>query len=38
MNFGYKGYERTERLDFVVGIESEFYAQMHELYQQRIET
>lgn len=38
MNFGYSGYDRNEMLDFVVGVESEFYPQIRELYEQRIET
>ena len=37
MNFGHSGYDRDEMLDFVVGVESQFYPQISELYQRRID-
>ena len=37
MNFRDRGYDREELLDFVVGVESQFYPQIGNLYQQRIE-
>ena len=37
MNFGHSGYDRDEMLDFVVGVESQFYPQIGVLYQRRID-
>jgi hypothetical protein len=37
MNFGHSGYDRDEMLDFVVGVESQFYPQIVVLYQRRID-
>jgi hypothetical protein len=37
MNFGHSGYDRDEMLDFVVGVESQFYPQIGKLYERRIE-
>jgi hypothetical protein len=37
MNFAHSGYHRDDLLDFVVGVESEFYPQIGELYTRRID-
>jgi hypothetical protein len=37
MNFGHDGYNLDRMLRFVVGVESEFYPQIGELYERRIE-
>jgi len=37
MNFGDSGYDGDELLDFVVGVESQFYPQLGNLYLRRIE-
>ena len=37
MNFGHSGYDRDEMLDFVVGVESQFYPQIGKLYEWRID-
>ena len=37
MNFGYDGYDLDRMLRFVVGVESQFYPQIGELYERRIE-
>jgi hypothetical protein len=37
MNFGHSGYDRSELLGFVVGVESQFYPQISALYRRRIE-
>ena len=37
MNFGHSGYDRDQLLDFVVGVESQFYPQIGKLYERRIE-
>jgi hypothetical protein len=37
MNFGGSGYQPGDLLDFVVGLESEFYPQIGELYERRID-
>jgi hypothetical protein len=37
MNFGRSGYDRDQMLDFVVGVESQFYPQIGKLYERRIE-
>ena len=37
MNFGHSGYNRDQLLDFVVGVESQLYPQIGNLYERRIE-
>ena len=37
MNFRHSGYDRDDLLGFVVDVESQFYPQIGELYQRRIE-
>jgi len=37
MNFRHRGYDRDDLLGFVVDVESQFYPQIGELYQRRIE-
>jgi hypothetical protein len=37
MNFGHSGYDRSELLGFVAGVESQFYPQIGALYGRRIE-
>jgi len=37
MNFRHTGYDRDDLLGFVVGVESQFYPQIGELYERRIE-
>ena len=37
MNFGWRGYDHEKMQAFVVGVESEFYPQIGQLYERRIE-